>query len=51
MGAFRATFGYLGMRFGGAVHADCRDGYAPARHDAMAAEFAVRVPEAGMLPA
>lgn len=39
MGAFLDTFNYLGMRFGGAAHANCRDGYVPARHDAEAAAF------------
>ena len=51
MNAFRATFGYLGMTFGGAVHADCRDGYVPAVHDAMAAEFAARVKETATVTA
>jgi multimeric flavodoxin WrbA len=51
MGAFRATFHYLGMQFGGAVHADCRDGYVPSRHDAMAIEFAERVRETAATPA
>lgn len=27
--AFRETFNYLGMRYGGLMHANCRDGYAP----------------------
>lgn len=41
MGAFRDTFEYLGMRFGGVVHANCHDGYVPSRHDAEAAAFAL----------
>ncbi len=43
MGAFLDTFEYLGMRFGGVAHANCRDGYVPARHDAEAAAFAQRI--------
>ena len=43
MGAFRDTFEYLGMRFGGVAHANCRDGYVPARHDAEAAAFPQRM--------
>jgi multimeric flavodoxin WrbA len=38
--AFLETFDYLGMRFGGIVNANCSDGYDPARHDALAADFA-----------
>jgi len=37
---FCDTFEYLGMRFGGIAHANCSDGYVPARHDAVAAAFA-----------
>ena len=51
VGVFRETFAYLGMRFGGMVHADCRDGYVPATHDPMAAEFSRRVREAGEIHA
>jgi NAD(P)H-dependent FMN reductase len=40
MGAFRETFRYLGMRFGGAVHINCRDGYLPAVHEPEALRFA-----------
>jgi multimeric flavodoxin WrbA len=39
-GAFLETFEYLGMHFGGVVHANCRDGYLPAVHDAEARTFA-----------
>jgi multimeric flavodoxin WrbA len=46
MSAFVDTFNYLGMRFGGVAHANCRDGYAPARHDVMAATFARRLSSA-----
>jgi multimeric flavodoxin WrbA len=38
--AFRDTFEYLGMRFGGVAHVNCNDGYHPARHDSAAAAFA-----------
>jgi multimeric flavodoxin WrbA len=31
LSAFTDTFDYLGMRFGGIVHVDCRDGYVPAQ--------------------
>ena len=51
MEAFVETFHYLGMRFGGALHADCRDGYVPTDHDAMAVEFAERVRGTTMAPA
>jgi multimeric flavodoxin WrbA len=40
MGAFVETFRYLGMHFGGSVHANCRDGYRPDVHDAQAIAFA-----------
>jgi multimeric flavodoxin WrbA len=45
VGVFRETFAYLGMRFGGLVHTDCRDGYVPATHDPVAIAFAARVRE------
>lgn len=38
--AFRDTFEYLGMHFGGIAHVNCADGYHPARHDAAADAFA-----------
>jgi multimeric flavodoxin WrbA len=41
--AFRDTFNYLGIHFGGVAHADCRDGYVPATHDAEADSFTRRV--------
>jgi multimeric flavodoxin WrbA len=41
--AFQETFSYLGMRFGGVAHVNCRDGYSPAVHDSQAASFAARV--------
>lgn len=43
MNAFRDTFNYLGMHFGGVAHANCRDGYVPARHDTDADSFARQV--------
>lgn len=30
--AFRDTFEYLGMEYGGCVHADCSDGYLPEKY-------------------
>lgn len=47
LGAFLDTFNYLGMRFGGVAHANCRNGYAAATHDAVAAAFALRVRQSG----
>ncbi len=41
--AFRETFGYLGMHFGGMVHVNCQDGYLPAEHDSEALKFAALV--------
>jgi NAD(P)H-dependent FMN reductase len=43
MGAFRETFNYLGLHFGGSVHVNCCDGYLPAVHDSEAAAFAALV--------
>lgn len=43
MHSFLDTFSFLGMKFGGVAHANCRDGYSPARHDAEAVAFANRV--------
>jgi hypothetical protein len=45
MGAFRETFHYLGMHFGGVVHVNCQDGYLPAVHDSEALAFAALVRE------
>jgi multimeric flavodoxin WrbA len=52
MDAFLQTFEYLGMRFGGAVHLNCQEGFLPATHDPEAVAFAARVREAvgGGLP-
>jgi multimeric flavodoxin WrbA len=41
--AFRETFRYLGMRFGGVVHVNCCSGYLPATHDPQASKFATLV--------
>ncbi len=35
IGSFRETFEYLGMSFGGFVHANCRDGYRAESHDSV----------------
>ncbi len=48
MGAFRETFGYLGMRFGGVAHVNCHAGYVPAAHDPAAIEFAELVRNAAL---
>jgi multimeric flavodoxin WrbA len=45
MQAFRETFDYLGMPYGGVVHANCQQGYLPATHDAEALKFAAFVRE------
>lgn len=50
MQAFRETFDYLGMRFGGMAHANCRDGYLPVEHDPEALKFAALVREAVQVP-
>ncbi|HET9662651.1 MAG TPA: NAD(P)H-dependent oxidoreductase [Burkholderiales bacterium] len=47
IGAFRDTFDYLGMRFGGCAHANCRDGFEPVRHVSEALAFARRVRSGG----
>lgn len=46
MGAFRETFDYLGMNYGGVAHVNCQDGYLPAVHDPEALTFATLVREA-----
>jgi len=40
IGSLTDTFDYLGMRFGGIAHVNCRDGYVPSKHDVVASEFA-----------
>jgi multimeric flavodoxin WrbA len=49
MDAFRETFEYLGMHFGGVVHVNCQNGYLPAVHDSEALKFAALIRE-GHLP-
>jgi multimeric flavodoxin WrbA len=44
--AFRETFDYLGMRFGGAVHINCQNGYLPEVHDSEALKFTALLKEA-----
>lgn len=46
MSAFRETFDYLGMTFGGVAHINCQDGYSPAAHDADASAFSAVVRDA-----
>ncbi len=41
--AFQETFGYLGMSFGGFLHANCRDGYTAAKYESDAGAFVERV--------
>lgn len=41
--AFQQTFEYLGMRFGGYLHANCVDGYMAEKYAVDVAEFLVRV--------
>jgi len=48
MGAFRETFSYLGMRFGGLAHANCHAGFVPETHDPAAIAFAELVREAAV---
>ena len=51
MSAFDEVFRYLGVRFGGALHVDCSDGYVPVEHDPIARDFALRVQEAELAEA
>ncbi len=48
VGAFRETFEYLGMQLGGVGHANCQDGYLPARHDPAAVAFAALILDAAL---
>ena len=41
--AFRDTFDYLGMRFGGLLHANCNNGYEPAKYEADIRRFVALV--------
>jgi multimeric flavodoxin WrbA len=44
--AFRETFDYLGMLFGGVIHVNCQNGYLPAVHNSEALKFVSLVREA-----
>jgi multimeric flavodoxin WrbA len=46
IGAFRETFSYLGMHFGGVAHTNCQDGYQPALHDLEALQLAALIRDA-----
>lgn len=48
--AFRETFDYLGMNFGGVAHINCQNGYSPAVHDADASTFSARVRDVCLRP-
>jgi len=48
--AFRDTFGYLGMHFGGFAHVNCQDGYVPGTHDPHALKMATIVRDAVQAP-
>jgi hypothetical protein len=50
MDAFRETFDYLGMLFGGVAHVNCQNGYLHAEHDAEALKFAALVRAAVQVP-
>jgi multimeric flavodoxin WrbA len=43
IGAFRDTFEYLGMRYGGLLNANCQDGYEAARYEPDIRRFIARV--------
>ena len=43
LGAFRETFSYLEMQYGGCVHANCKDGYMPSRYEGDIKNFISRV--------
>ena len=47
--SFRETFEYLGMGFGGYVHANCRDGYRAQSHEGLAKAFVRRVRNGAVL--
>ena len=44
--AWRSTFAYLGMRYGGVLNANCREGYVAAGYEADIEAFVRRVREA-----
>jgi multimeric flavodoxin WrbA len=41
--AWQETFAYLGMRYGGLLHANCRDGYLPEQYQRDVDEFLRRL--------
>ncbi len=43
IGAFRDTFEYLGMRYGGLLNANCQDGYQAASYEPDIRRFVARV--------
>jgi multimeric flavodoxin WrbA len=43
IGAFRDTFEYLGMRYGGLLNANCENGYEPANYEADIRRFVALV--------
>jgi len=43
MSAFRETFKYLGMHFGGAIHLQCQEGYLSSAHESEILKFAALV--------
>jgi NAD(P)H-dependent FMN reductase len=43
IGAFRDTFEYLGMRYGGLLNANCQDGYEAAKYQPELRRFIARV--------
>ena len=47
VGTFSETFGYLGMCFGGVLHANCQNGYEPGNYQRDIREFVARVASAG----
>ena len=43
VGTFSETFGYLGMRFGGILNANCQNGYVPENYERDMRQFVARV--------
>jgi hypothetical protein len=39
LGAFRDTFAYLGMRYSGALHINCANGYKESEHATVVRDF------------
>jgi multimeric flavodoxin WrbA len=48
--AFKMTFDYLGMRYGGCAHANCRSGFAPGEHGGEVDAFVRLVAEEPATP-